>query len=494
LVETIINWNTTKKYNIISCSCQDFVQDLLKHAEIHYEPTGPIKNYFDFVKKSGTTKTIYTNPFTSETVEFDSHHQLDTYVIALDQECERLYKMKMKEKFPIDWALLKGFDRAFWMRYHRLENKDPLFSKDTCKPHADCPFENPSLTSTFPRVSRLIDNIPATYTNKNKVIKILCLDGGGMRGVALLKMLEAIEAATGKPISQSFDLIAGTSTGGILSYASALDLKISDGLRLYEKLGSQIFGYTFGNIVRINIRELIQRGWYDASKFERLLDESLCNSQNIDLSTLHTKEPKVFCVSATREDNPTPFIFRSYVAHHDSPFYSGTITGRGVSVTQAVRASTAAPLYFSPVTIGNIKYQDGGVVANNPSEIALMEACLLWPDHKIVLVSLGTGLPAIKSDKRSAISKPSTAVSDVISELISIATSSEIVHKRISHRVQSDLKDKVLYHRLNPPDIGDIELSTYQAKILSFLQDSTEQYLKNEGRQVLESIIQSLSQ
>eukprot|EP01087_Luapelamoeba_hula_P021651 TRINITY_DN7605_c0_g1_i1.p1 TRINITY_DN7605_c0_g1~~TRINITY_DN7605_c0_g1_i1.p1 ORF type:complete len:179 (-),score=18.33 TRINITY_DN7605_c0_g1_i1:184-720(-) len=73
-------------------------------------------------------------------------------------------------------------------------------------------------------------------------LRILCLDGGGLRGVIPLEFLLAIEKETGKPIRNSFDLICGTSTGGIITSAHVYGSKsINDLLNIYINLGKEVF-------------------------------------------------------------------------------------------------------------------------------------------------------------------------------------------------------------------------------------------------------------
>lgn len=80
----------------------------------------------------------------------------------------------------------------------------------------------------------------AGVTSKKR--KILAIDGGGIKGAFPAAFLAAIEDATGRRIADHFDLIAGTSTGGIIALGLGLGLSARDILRFYEEHGRQVFG------------------------------------------------------------------------------------------------------------------------------------------------------------------------------------------------------------------------------------------------------------
>src|ERR1700694_6220331 len=86
----------------------------------------------------------------------------------------------------------------------------------------------------------------------NRPVKILAIDGDGIRGIIPAILLDRIESLTGRPIAQLFDLVAGTSTGGILALGlttpKAADAPLYTAqhfVDMYEREGSRIFSRSF---------------------------------------------------------------------------------------------------------------------------------------------------------------------------------------------------------------------------------------------------------
>lgn len=232
------------------------------------------------------------------------------------------------------------------------------------------------------RIRFLIDpNMPET-------VKLLSIDGGGIRGVIPAVLLAEIEKRTGKPIAQLFHLIAGTSTGGIL--ALALSKPDEDGepqysaaelISFYCEQGKHIF-------TRSLWRKLMGGGNLIESKFpasgiERVLDEFFGDAR---LSEAVTE----VLVPSYEIERRQPFLFKSSNAR--------ILPGYDYAMKTVARATSAAPTYFEPVKIpirGTSDYYaliDGGVYANNPALCAVVEARGRFPlaDDFLVL-SVGTG-------------------------------------------------------------------------------------------------------
>jgi patatin-like phospholipase/acyl hydrolase len=225
--------------------------------------------------------------------------------------------------------------------------------------------------------------------DKPKRINVLSIDGGGIRGIIPAMLLAEIESITGKRICQLFDIIAGTSTGGILALALTKPqgpgsrnpaFKASELVELYEKNGRVIFPKSawgkFGTIFRAE---------YPAVGLERLLDQYFGDARLKDALN------RVIITSYDIE-NKKAFFFRS--ANAKIPVLQGTYD---FPMKQVARATSAAPTYFRPARIPKGTPEeywaliDGGVYANNPTMCAYVEALGLNPDAEICVVSLGTG-------------------------------------------------------------------------------------------------------
>lgn len=217
--------------------------------------------------------------------------------------------------------------------------------------------------------------------------RVLSIDGGGIRGLIPAMVLDHIENVTGKQIWELFDLIAGTSTGGILalgltkphSEGKRAEFFARDIINLYEENGGRIFSKRFG-------RSLVDER-YPSHTIEAVLEEYFGDARLSDSLT------EVLLTSYEIERR-RPIVFKRMHARsngakrreHDLP------------MKQLARATSAAPTYFEPMRIDMeaprdyLALVDGGVYANNPALCAYVEANRLKePDQHILLISLGTG-------------------------------------------------------------------------------------------------------
>ncbi|MBE9464705.1 patatin-like phospholipase family protein [Dyadobacter subterraneus] len=233
--------------------------------------------------------------------------------------------------------------------------------------------------------------------------KILAIDGGGIRGVVPLQVIRYIESVTKKEIHQSFDLIAGTSTGGILSSALTIQDKNSveadtrkytlDKLEsIYKDRGKEIFPapskfvkwYTFC------------KSWIQPQFDPKGLNEVL--------KEYFGEERISNCLK--------PIFIASYDIHRNKPVFftyreASLFADRNPTLVEIARATSAAPTYFPTYDFHYASERliciDGGIYMNNPSLGVLVEV-LGNADYKhyklnnkvlqmkdIALLSLGTG-------------------------------------------------------------------------------------------------------
>lgn len=218
-----------------------------------------------------------------------------------------------------------------------------------------------------------------------KICRILSIDGGGIRGIIPATILASIEERTGKPISRLFDLIAGTSTGGILTFgltkpnsSGQPEFTAQQLCKLYERDIPHIFRNPqswWGNLLRPKYRSIV---------FRQVLEKSLGDCRLKDALT----DVLIPCYDI---EHRLPYIFKSRLARQQSEF--------DFQVRDVALAASASPTLFYPVLIprsGGAKpvyLVDGGVFANNPSIIALSEIQSILPGEykKYFIVSIGTG-------------------------------------------------------------------------------------------------------
>ncbi len=219
-------------------------------------------------------------------------------------------------------------------------------------------------------------------------VKILAIDGGGIRGLIPAVVLADLERRTGRRTAEMFDLIAGTSTGGILACGlsrpadgGAPAFTAADLIGLYESEGPEIFH-----------RSLVKRiesvdGYVDERYDDVGLNAAL--RRYLDGTRLSQAVTDVF-ITAYEIERREAFFFRSSRARTD-PTYDFTFV-------DTARATSAAPTYFEPVRVSDVagasRYAliDGGVFALNPAMCAFAELAAGGRRDEIELVvSLGTG-------------------------------------------------------------------------------------------------------
>jgi patatin-like phospholipase/acyl hydrolase len=212
--------------------------------------------------------------------------------------------------------------------------------------------------------------------------RILALDGGGIRGVLTAALLERMEAHTPGFIA-GIDLVAGTSTGGILALALASGMSPSEARNLYERLGPSVFQDNAWD----NIKDLGQM--FGAQYGNAALKEEL--TQQFGSLTLGELRKKVL-ISAFDLDNEAVGLgkVRSWKPKYFHN-YPGEDSDAHEKVVDVALRTAAAPTFF-PIYQG---YVDGGVISNNPSMCALAQA--IEPDtggqklRDLRLLSVGTG-------------------------------------------------------------------------------------------------------
>ena len=206
-------------------------------------------------------------------------------------------------------------------------------------------------------------------------VNILSIDGGGIRGVATLQQLVELEKTLRTPLHSFFDYIAGTSTGSIVAGLLSIGIAPKDILELYQKYGDDIFDKKF-------FRFGLTRSKYKDKALNNALKDY---TQNKNLKDALTK----LIIPAYNVTNRQIKIFKSY--KEDNTY----------SLFDVIRASSAAPTFFDPWEIDGNIYVDGGLVANNPAMIAVIEA-IKDANNYVHLISFSTGVTEKEISERKA--------------------------------------------------------------------------------------------
>ncbi|XP_023190321.1 85/88 kDa calcium-independent phospholipase A2 isoform X2 [Xiphophorus maculatus] len=337
--------------------------------------------------------------------------------------------------------------------------------------------------------------IDGQVMEKKKIDRLLCLDGGGIKGLVLIQMLIALEKEAGRPTRELFDWVAGTSTGGILALA-IIHGKSMEYLRcLYFRMKEQVF-----------------RGSrpYESAPLEDFLKKEF--GENTKMTDI--KFPRVMVTSVLADRHPGELhIFRNYdpPSVRREPSYTTTATFQPLTIPQeqlvwrAARSSGAAPTYFRPMG----RFLDGGLLANNPTLDAMTEIHQFNKSLKAegreanikklgIVVSLGTGKPpqevvtsvdVFRPSNPLELAKTFVGAKELGKMLVDCCTDSDgcTVDRA---RAWCEMIDTI-YHRLSPQLSQEVMLDEVSDEVLVNMLWETQMYLF-EKREVLQSLAKTL--
>ncbi|XP_056136610.1 85/88 kDa calcium-independent phospholipase A2 isoform X2 [Lampris incognitus] len=330
---------------------------------------------------------------------------------------------------------------------------------------------------------------------RNKMDRLLCLDGGGIKGLVLIQMLIALEKEAGRPTSELFDWVSGTSTGGILALA-IIHGKSMEYLRcLYFRMKEQVFKGSRP---------------YESAPLEDFLKKEF--GENTKMTDV--RYPRVMVTSVLADRHPGELhIFRNYDAPSvlREPPYTTTATFKPLTIPQeqlvwrAARSSGAAPTYFRPMG----RFLDGGLLANNPTLDAMTEIHQYNKAFKAeghgeevqrlgIVVSLGTGKPpqvvvnsvdVFRPSNPLELAKSFVGAKELGKMLVDCCTDSDgcAVDRA---RAWCEMTDTV-YHRLSPQLSQEVMLDEVSDAILVNMLWETQMYLY-EKREILQSLARQL--
>lgn len=231
---------------------------------------------------------------------------------------------------------------------------------------------------------------------------ILSIDGGGIRGIVPARVLEHLEGLVaekaGRPIPYRtiFDLIAGTSTGGIIATGlcrPGTPMTAAQLLALYRDHGGAIFD--LGTFEKWVPGSALFEPKYSPRTLEKQLSTALGDAWLSDI------EPGCdLLVTSYDIERSDPVLFKSWRARGDDLRPGQSASEYDFRLWEVARATSAAPTYFPPAQIRNRHMQgqqdvyslvDGGVFANNPAMCAYAEVRRRFPDADVCIVAIGTG-------------------------------------------------------------------------------------------------------
>lgn len=303
------------------------------------------------------------------------------------------------------------------------------------------------------------------FTNMDstrKEFKVLSIDGGGIKGLLTASFFDTLEKRLNKNIADFFDLIVGTSTGGIITLALADRIRANEIVSFYLKFGPSIFKKRI-------ISKFIGKGYglfkslYDIKPLKTALQEVF---KEKTLQEMYEGNNIAVCITATNPRNCRPYIFKT-------PHQSKLRRQLKAKLWEVALSTSAAPIFFPIVSIESHYLVDGGLWANNPSMVALTEA--IGPYFKknindVSILSIGnvsscSALQNYRNLKKGLIGWRQNVVT--------LTLDAQSTHAHLSME-QIFQRDKKRYYRVEDK-VEDPE----QLKILSQLDNVTEDNLKH---------------
>jgi patatin-like phospholipase/acyl hydrolase len=245
--------------------------------------------------------------------------------------------------------------------------------------------------------------------------QILSLDGGGLRGIFSAAVLAALEEDHGTAVTDHFDLIAGTSTGGIIALALGLGVRPAEILDFYLRLGPGVFRDRAG--LRA-LRRLV-RAKYAARPLEAAL-RGVFGRRTLGESR------KRLVIASYNLGADDVYLFRT--AHHPR-----LVRDWRESAVDVAMATAAAPTYLPGFPLSGTRLVDGGIWANNPAMIAVVEAagtCAV-PLEAVRVFSLGTTSEVRHRSRRldrGGVVQWSRDAVDVIMRAQSVSVNNQVGH------------------------------------------------------------------
>lgn len=206
--------------------------------------------------------------------------------------------------------------------------------------------------------------------------QILALDGGGAKALFTAHVLARLEEDLGISIQDSFDLIAGTSAGGIVALALGSGLKPSEIVENYEELVSTVFPAAR------------RRPW----RRPRQLTSPIYDGDELREALTKVLGKRLLGSSSKRLVIPAWDVQRGSVHIFKTPHHTRLARDWRIPMVDIALATSAAPLYFPAARVDGHRLIDGGVWANNPSVVAIAEAISMLgiPLSSINVLNIGT--------------------------------------------------------------------------------------------------------
>ncbi|KAI0861334.1 acyl transferase/acyl hydrolase/lysophospholipase [Xylaria cubensis] len=319
--------------------------------------------------------------------------------------------------------------------------------------------------------------------------RLTAQDGGGIRGKSSLlileKIMEQIKKSKGLPEvprpCEYFDLIGGTSTGGIIAIMiGRLGMTVDECIRAYDDVGQAAFtpkrkllpiarpkGAFSAKALEAAIKKVVKDNCTECATQRsqgRPTDNTQCLHEDLKLRNTACKKTVVLAITKANVD-ARPTLFTTY---------GTSMAFQDCAIWEVARATSAATTFFKSIKLGRdkIEFIDAGFGCNNPCEVLIDEAREQFPDRKqLLILSIGTGLGDVVDIKDSRVA--------IVKSLAKMAATSTAVADRLVDKYG----DGGVYTRFNVEQgLKDITLSDWQKA--STIAAHTENYLKGNKRAI----------
>lgn len=300
--------------------------------------------------------------------------------------------------------------------------------------------------------------------------KVLALDGGGYRGLYTACVLREIEAHNGS-LSAHFDLLCGTSIGGLIALGLAAGRSAADAVRFFEERGSQIFprGSWLSRVARA-VRQTAFSAKYNPAALEAALVEWLGDASMASANSY-------LCIPALDFTRWRPVVLKT---DHDSRLTRDS----AVLMRHVARATSAAPFYFPAAAVPGVpgQFLDGGLWANNPALIGLTEALGFFvgpekPYDGVEILSIGT---VDQPPGRSVRKRASLALRDGLSVFRATLTTQEQAVDSAVRLLATSIPVPIRYVRIPSPTVSADQANDIGLDVATFAATETLRALGHE--------------
>lgn len=202
---------------------------------------------------------------------------------------------------------------------------------------------------------------------ESRPFKILSIDGGGIKGLYSASVIKRLEEKAGKKSGDCFDMICGTSTGGLIALGLASGRGADELVDLYYSKGNKIFPTSKYRLCRFfqkkwnGAKQVLFWGKFSAKPLTEILNATFGVKTLGQLNNL-------VCIPSFNLISGKPRVFK--FPHKEGDFFMD----KDIPLVDVALATSAAPTYLPIHNYKDTLYVDGGVWANNPTQCGLLEA------------------------------------------------------------------------------------------------------------------------